>query len=102
MTHTTQAYKKGIEKFRKEYHIAYDGILPPEVVEKGNPWFENYLHSFALSLLEAQKKDSKDIEIGESDTLDEQSKFYFKGYTDALEITRIRNDKTIKEITTEV
>lgn len=37
--------QKAIEEFRAEYRKAYAGILPDEVLEKGNVWFEERLQS---------------------------------------------------------
>lgn len=43
---TTQELKQQArEEFIKEYIEAYKGILPLELLEKGNPWYENFLDS---------------------------------------------------------
>ena len=55
-----------IEKFRKEYRKAYAGILPDEVLEKGNPWFENFLTEFALSI------SKKTAEVGRVEKVKEE------------------------------
>ena len=47
--------EKIIEEFHKEYRLAYDGILPPEMVAKGVPWYENFLLK-ALSSARADER----------------------------------------------
>jgi hypothetical protein len=42
--------EEAIQNFRKEYKEAYNGILSYEVLEQGNPWFENKLRELAKSL----------------------------------------------------
>lgn len=40
MTYPTQEVLK---RFREQYKEAYKDILPPEVLEQGNEWFESFL-----------------------------------------------------------
>lgn len=40
-----------IAKFRKEYKEAYKGILPDEILDKGNEWLEDFLRQALESQL---------------------------------------------------
>lgn len=46
--------------FQLEYEKAYAGILPKEVLEKGNPWFIKFLHTSALKLLKTAYEEERD------------------------------------------
>ncbi len=48
-----------LELFREKYREGYAGILPPEVLEQGNPWFENFLSQTVKELLEEMVMESK-------------------------------------------
>lgn len=54
-----------IKRFREAYKKAYKGILPDEVLEQGNQWFEHFI----TQELTAQHK--KDIEAGRQEVFDE-------------------------------
>lgn len=41
-----------IKELRKEYKEAYKGILPDEVLAKGNSWFESFLRSEIEALID--------------------------------------------------
>lgn len=49
-----------ISNFRKEYCKYYQGILSDELVDKGNPWFENFIKTEFTSVLEGLRR--KDVE----------------------------------------
>ena len=74
-----------LEEFRKEYRKAYKGILPDEVLEKGNPWFENFLKSKLNQILDGipcEKKSEyrrrKEVKERNLDSL--QSRFLMAQY----------------------
>ncbi len=52
----TNFIKEELEVFREEYRKAYKGIFSDEVLEKSNPWFEEFLRSSHLRLLERVEK----------------------------------------------
>ena len=49
--------------FREEYKKAYKEILPKEVLEGGNSWFEDFLRQEIKALVEKHIKDLEELSI---------------------------------------
>jgi len=52
MTSIQKIIEEQEKRFREEYKNFYRGILSDEVLEKGNPWFESFLRSSQLTLIQ--------------------------------------------------
>ena len=52
-----------LSEFREELKKTYKGILPDKILEKGNPWFENFLKEKITGLLEGLRELNEDKEM---------------------------------------
>lgn len=60
MTTPQSVAEKILADFREEYTAYYRGILPEDILEKGNPWFEQrLLHAMSEAIVAAAGEEMK-------------------------------------------
>lgn len=90
-----------LEQFQKDYEEAYDGILSKEVLEKGNPWFEERLKQAYLAGAEEHARLSELQEKEELTSWDDpigKEIEYTNGFNNAVYTQKELSQKALQQI----
>ena len=82
-----------IKEFREKYKEEYKNILPVEVLDKGNPWFEDFLHQSLLRFARSVMEEAIDNELNRWNSGGE----YYDNVTKALTQLKSNVERILKD-----